>query len=87
MRPIVGNIPLGETTPDAELLYYQGALFADCGEREPALRVLQSAIEQNCCAYSNPRLDPLLRKVRPAPGFSKLLTSAKEYQDAIPAEQ
>ena len=69
--------------PDSELLYYQGAIFADCGKREAALRVLQSAIEQNYCAYSNLRLDPMLRKVRPAPGFSKLLTSAKECQDAI----
>jgi eukaryotic-like serine/threonine-protein kinase len=76
-----------ETTPpaapDAELLYYQGALFADCGKRQAALRLLQGAIEQNYCSYSNLLLDPMLRKLRLTPGFDKLLTSAKECQDAI----
>ena len=75
-----------ETTPpaaaDAELLYYQGAIFADCGKRQAALRLLQSAVEQNYCAYSNLLLDPMLRKVRLAPGFTDLLTSAKECRDA-----
>jgi hypothetical protein len=78
-----------ETTPpaapDAELLYYQGALFADCGKRQAALRLLQGAIDQNYCAYSNLLLDPLLRKVRPYPGFNNLLTSAKQCQEAIRA--
>ena len=62
-----------ETTPpaapDAELLYYQGAILADCGKRLAALRLLQGAIEQNYCAYSNLQLDPMLRKVRTTPGF------------------
>jgi len=71
--------------PDAELLYYQGAIFADCGKRQAALRLLQAAIEQNYCAHSNLLLDPMLRKVRLAPGFNKLLTSAKDCQEAIHA--
>ena len=75
-----------ETTPpaapDAELLYYQGAVFADCGKRQAALRLLNAAIGQNYCAYSNLLLDPMLRKVRLAPGFNDLLTSAKECRDA-----
>ncbi len=71
--------------PDAELLYYQGAIFADCGKPKAALRLLQAAIEQNYCAYSNLLLDPMLRKVRPAPGFNKLLASARECQAAIRA--
>jgi tetratricopeptide (TPR) repeat protein len=79
-----------ETTPpaapDSELLYYQGAVFADCGKRQAALRLLQAAIEQNYCAHSNLLLDPMLRKVRLAPGFNKLLTSSKECQDAIHPE-
>ena len=68
--------------PDAELLYYQGSVFADCGEKQAALRLLQAAIEQNYCAYSNLLLDPMLRKVRTAPGFNNLLRSAKECRDA-----
>jgi hypothetical protein len=69
--------------PDAELLYYQGAIFADCGKRQAALRLLQAAIDQNYCAYSNLLLDPMLRKVRGAPGFNRLVTSAKECRDAV----
>ena len=73
------------SAPDAELLYYQGALFADCGKRQAALLMLQAAIEQNYCAYSNLQLDPMLTKVRLTPGFDKLLTSAQECQKAINA--
>jgi len=68
------------SAPDAELLYYQGALFAECGKRQAALRMLQGAIDQNYCSYSQLQFDPLLRKLRPFPGFDKLLQSAKECQ-------
>ena len=75
-----------ETTPpaapDAELLYYQGAIFADCGLKPAAMRMLQRAIEQNYCAYSNLQLDPMLRKIRHTPGFDKLLEAAKECQQS-----
>ncbi|MGO9516331.1 MAG: protein kinase domain-containing protein [Candidatus Korobacteraceae bacterium] len=70
------------SAPDAELLYYQGALFAECGKRQAALRMLQGAIDQNYCSYSQLQFDPLLRKLRPLPGFDKLLQSAKECQQA-----
>jgi serine/threonine protein kinase len=73
------------SAPDAELLYYQGAIFAECGKRQAALRLLQGAIDQNYCAYSNLQFDPLLRKLRPDPAFDKLLKSAKECQQAAMA--
>ncbi len=68
--------------PDAEILYYQGALFADCGLRPAAMRMLNAAIEQNYCAYSNLQLDPMLRKIREIPEFQKLLEAAKDCQQA-----
>jgi len=68
---------------DPELLYYQGALFADCALRPAAQRMLQAAIDQHYCAYSNLLLDPMLRYLRTDPGFDKLLKSAKEYQNRI----
>jgi serine/threonine protein kinase/tetratricopeptide (TPR) repeat protein len=68
---------------DAENLYYQGAIFADCGKRQAALRLLQAAIEQNYCARSNLLLDPMLRKIRLAPEFNKLFNAAKECQESI----
>jgi len=77
---------IAETTtpaaPDAELLYYQGALFADCGLRPAALRMLQAAIDQNYCAYTNLQLDPMLRKIRQTPGFEKVVALAKECQQS-----
>lgn len=75
---------VAETTtpaaPDAELLYYQGALFADCGLRGASLRMLQAAVDQNYCAYTNLQLDPLLRKIRQTNDFEKVLAAAKECQ-------
>ncbi len=75
-----------ETTPpaapDAELLYYQGAIFADCGKRQAALHLLQGAIEQNYCAVSHLQLDPMLDKLRRTPGFDALLAAGRVCQDA-----
>jgi hypothetical protein len=59
--------------PDAELLFYEGAIFVDCEKRHAALHLLQSAIQQNYCAYSNLQLDPLLRKIRETPEFDKVI--------------
>jgi hypothetical protein len=68
---------------DPEVLYYQGTLFAYCGKRQTALRLLQAAINQQYCAYSNLHMDPLLSKLRSAPGFDKLLHAAKECQKPL----
>jgi eukaryotic-like serine/threonine-protein kinase len=70
------------SAPDAELLYYQGSLFADCGKRQAALRMLQGAIDQNYCSVGQLEFDPLLRKLRYTNGWDKLLKSAKECQEA-----
>ena len=70
--------------PDPETWYYEGSLFAYCGKKQAALHLLQSAIENNYCAYSNLLSDPLLTKLRADPDIDKLLTAAHECQeDAI----
>jgi hypothetical protein len=71
--------------PDPELYYYQGAIFAYCGRKQAALHLLQTAIEQNYCAYTNLRTDPMLAKLRAEPEFTALLSSAKACQDAAVA--
>ncbi len=73
------------TELDAETWYYQGALFAYCGKEQAALHLLQSAVEQNYCAYSNLLSDPLLAKLRTETAFDKVLTSAGKCQDAVRA--
>ncbi len=73
------------TEPDPETWYYQGALFAFCGKKQAALHLLQSAVEQNYCAYSNLLSDPLLAKLRTETAFDKVLTAASKCQDAVRA--
>jgi hypothetical protein len=68
--------------PDPELWYNEGALFAYCGKKQAALHLLESAIENNYCAYSNLLTDPLLEKLRSDPDIDKLLTAARECQEA-----
>ena len=69
--------------PDPETWYYEGALFAYCGKHKAAIHLLQSAIDNNYCAYSNLLTDPLLSKLRSDPDIDKLLTSAHQCQEAI----
>ncbi len=69
--------------PDPELLYNQGALLGYCGKNQAALTLLQGAIERNYCSYSNLLSDPLLAKLRADPSFDKLLTEARECQEAV----
>ena len=73
------------TEPDPETWYYQGALFAYCGKKQAALHLLQSAVEQNYCAYENLLSDPLLAKLRTDTAFDKVLTSARACQEAVRA--
>jgi TolB-like protein/predicted Ser/Thr protein kinase len=69
--------------PDPELLYYQGTIFAFCGRKDAAFRLLKTAVEMNYCAYSNLLSDPLLRSLHSDMRFDKLLTAAHDCQQAI----
>ena len=69
--------------PDPELWYNEGALFAYCGKKQAALHLLESAIQNNYCSYSNLLTDPLLAKLRADPDIDRLLTSAHQCQEAV----
>ena len=71
--------------PDPETWYYEGSLLAYCGKQDAAIHLLGSAIANNYCAYSNLLTDPLLTKLRSDPDIDKLLTAARECQDAVKA--
>ncbi len=45
--------------------------------------MLESAVEQNYCAYSNLLSDPLLAKLRTETAFDKVLTAASKCQEAV----
>ncbi len=71
--------------PDPELWYNEGALFAYCGKKQAALHLLESAIDNNYCAYSNLLTDPLLEKLRSDPDIDPLVKAARECQEAVRA--
>ncbi|MFZ3264899.1 MAG: protein kinase [Terriglobales bacterium] len=76
------NLP---TDPDPETWYYEGAILAYCGKKQAALHMLESAVEQNYCAYSNLLADPMLAKLRTDTAFDKVLTAAAACQEAVRA--
>ncbi len=65
---------------DPETRYYQGAVFAFCGNSEAAARLIKSAIAQNYCAVSALQLDPALSKLRRTSEFHGLQAAAQECQ-------
>jgi hypothetical protein len=66
---------------DAEPRYLVGTTLAYCDQKDAALRLMKSAIEQNYCAYTALQTDPLLVKLRGTPEFSELLSAAKQCQN------
>ena len=68
---------------DSEAHYMEGRLLAYCGQKDAALRLLKSAIEQNYCAYTALQTDPLLLKLRGTPEMSELLSEAKQCQNNV----
>ncbi len=72
------------TEPDPEAWYHVGTLMAFCRQKEPALRLLNRAVQQNYCAYSALLSDPLLKELRKETAFNEVLTAASECQKAIP---
>ena len=69
--------------PDAEAWYHVGALMAYCGQNEPALRLLRSAVQQNYCAYAALLDDPLLKNLRKDTAFNEVLTSGSNCQATL----
>jgi len=69
--------------PDAEAWYHVGALAAACGQKEPALRLLKAAVQQNYCAYSALLDDPLLKDLRKETAFNEVLTAASNCQAVL----
>jgi serine/threonine protein kinase/tetratricopeptide (TPR) repeat protein len=69
--------------PDPEAWYHVGALMAYCGQKEPALRLLKAAVQQNYCAHSALLDDPLLKDLRKETAFSEVLTAASGCQQTL----
>jgi eukaryotic-like serine/threonine-protein kinase len=72
---------------DAEPRFNFGALLSYCGEKDAAVRLLTSAIENNYCAYTALQTDPLLVKLRRTPEYGQLLSATKECQNKFLAQR
>jgi len=72
---------------DAEPRYFVAALLSYCGQKDAAVRLLRSAMEQNYCAFTALQSDPLLVKLRGTPEFRELLSAAKECQNRFLAQR
>ena len=69
--------------PDAELWYHVGAMMAFCGQKEPAMRLLTAAVQQNYCAYAALLDDPMLKDLRKETAFDQVLTAASNCQKTL----
>ncbi len=69
--------------PDPEEWYRIGSVMAYCGQKEPALRLLRAAVQQNYCAYSALLEDPLLKDLRKDTAFNQVLTAGSACQEAL----
>jgi eukaryotic-like serine/threonine-protein kinase len=72
---------------DAEPRFLVGTVLVYCDQKDAALHLLKSAIEQNYCAYTALQSDPLLVKLRGTPEFSGLLSAAKQCQNRFLAQR
>jgi eukaryotic-like serine/threonine-protein kinase len=73
--------------PDGERRYLLGSLLEYCGQKDAALRLLKSAVEQNYCAYTALQTDALLAKLRGSTEFDELLSAAKGCQNRFLAQR
>ncbi len=72
---------------DPEPRYWVGAVLSYCRQKDAALRLLRSAVENNYCAYTALQTDPLLVNFRGTPEFSGLLSAAKQCQNRFLAQR
>jgi eukaryotic-like serine/threonine-protein kinase len=72
---------------DSESKFWEAADLAFCGQREPAVRLVQRSVELGYCAY--PALDtyPLLASIRNAPEFSAIRAAAIACQKKFVAHR
>ena len=72
---------------DPELKYYQGAILADCGEKQIAYTFLRKAVAENYCAHQALQMDPLLAGVRDDADFRFIVQAAEDCQQKFAASR
>jgi tetratricopeptide (TPR) repeat protein len=73
------NARLADRDPEPRYVIASELLF--CGQKDLAVQLLKSAIAGHYCAYPGLQNDSLWTKLRGAPEFAELLSSAKRCQE------
>ncbi|MGB9512783.1 MAG: protein kinase, partial [Candidatus Acidiferrum sp.] len=69
--------------PDPEPRYVVAGSTLFCGQKDLALRMLRSAVDNHFCAYSGLQSDSLFASLRGTPEFAALLDEAKRCRDTF----
>ena len=72
---------------DPEVHYVVAADFLFCGQKDLAVKLIQSSIAGHYCPYTGLQNDSAWAKLRGTPEFAELLSSAKKCQDDFLAER
>ena len=75
------------TDPDPEVQYVVASDLLFCGQKEIAIKMLQSAVAGHYCAYEGLQNDSAWAKLRGTAEFNALLSSAKKCQDDFMAQR
>jgi TolB-like protein len=73
--------------PDAENRYWFANSLAFCGQKDLALRLLNSSIAGHYCAYIDLQNSPMFANLRGSPEFTQVLSAAKQCRDDFLAER
>jgi TolB-like protein len=76
-----------KNVPDSEPKYWTAFYMATAGYPQPALRLIQRAVEQNYCAYPMMESDPFLADVRKLPGYPAVRDAGKTCQQRFLAHR
>jgi serine/threonine protein kinase/TolB-like protein len=73
--------------PDPEVRYVVAEDVLFCGQKDLALRMLRSSVDNHFCAYTGLQNDSVWTKLRGTPEFGELLAAAKKCRDDFMAER
>ena len=73
--------------PDPEVHYVVAADFLFCGQKDLAIKLVQSSIAGHYCPYTGLQNDSVWTKLRGTPKFGELLAAAKKCQSDFMAER
>jgi serine/threonine protein kinase/tetratricopeptide (TPR) repeat protein len=85
-RSLRATEPALQENPDPENRYLFASDFAFCEQKDAALQLLKSSVEDKYCAYQAMQQDNIWAPYRDTPEFKQILAEAKQCRDTFAAE-